>query len=109
MTFNIIRSPKTKFSDAQILLQELSGKSFSRSEAEVVWKKILNHKWNISEKLNRDVGFKVAAIDFIENFYQPQSQITKQEKTQQLTIDLPKLIKKYIRHYFEAKGNVISY
>ena len=31
------------------------------------WLKILEHKWYLSEKLGRDVGVKVACLDFIEN------------------------------------------
>ena len=32
-----------------------------------LWFKILQHKWFLSEKLGRDVGIKVACLDFIEN------------------------------------------
>ncbi len=32
-----------------------------------LWPKILQHKWFLSEKLGRDVGIKVACLDFIEN------------------------------------------
>ena len=32
-----------------------------------LWPKISQHKWFLSEKLGRDVGIKVACLDFIEN------------------------------------------
>ncbi|MGB9616783.1 MAG: ATP-binding protein, partial [Desulfomonilaceae bacterium] len=32
-----------------------------------LWLKILQHKWFLSEKLGRDVGIKVACLDFFEN------------------------------------------
>lgn len=39
-----------------------------RSElAEALWVHILQHKWLLSEKLGRDVGIKVACLDYIEN------------------------------------------
>ena len=33
------------------------------------WKKIQDHKWYLSERLGRDVGFFVAASDYFLNFY----------------------------------------
>ena len=32
-----------------------------------IWAKIQQHKWVLSEKIGRDVGLKVAALDYIEN------------------------------------------
>jgi SpoVK/Ycf46/Vps4 family AAA+-type ATPase len=32
-----------------------------------IWASVLQHKWILSEKLGRDVGIKVACLDFIEN------------------------------------------
>lgn len=49
------------------LLKKLTGKSFAQSEAKTIWTKIQNHKWLLSEKLGRDIGMRVAAIDYIEN------------------------------------------
>lgn len=40
-------------------------------EAKKIWKKIEDHKWYLSERLGRDVGNRVAAVDYLENFYQP--------------------------------------
>jgi transitional endoplasmic reticulum ATPase len=40
---------------------------FDPETAALLWSKILQHKWVLSEKLGRDVGLKVACIDFIEN------------------------------------------
>jgi len=54
---------------AQIL--ELSGHSFDAETATELWPKIMQHKWHLSEKLGRDVGIKVACVDFIENMDSP--------------------------------------
>jgi transitional endoplasmic reticulum ATPase len=46
---------------------EYSGHRFQPEDASEVWIKVLEHKWHLSEKLGRDVGIKVACLDFIEN------------------------------------------
>jgi transitional endoplasmic reticulum ATPase len=49
---------------------ELSGAKFEPDIAADLWPKILQHKWLLSEKLARDVGFRVACLDFLENVKQ---------------------------------------
>lgn len=46
---------------------ELSGAKFEPDIAADLWPKIMKHKWLLSEKLGRDVGFRIACIDFLEN------------------------------------------
>ena len=48
-------------------IYEYSGHRFEPEIATDVWLEILEHKWHLSEKLGRDVGIKVACLDFIEN------------------------------------------
>ena len=108
LNFSIVNSPKTKFSDAQVLLQEFTGNQFSRNEAEIIWANIINHKWNISEELGRDIGFRVAAIDFIENFHQPNQEVKKAEKSAKTEIKMPLFLRNVIRFYFESKGTFIT-
>jgi hypothetical protein len=55
----------------QKILLELAGETFQKREAEILWEKIQDHKWYVSERLKRDIGFRVAAVDYIENFYEP--------------------------------------
>ncbi|MCU1266911.1 MAG: family 3 adenylate cyclase [Acidobacteria bacterium] len=50
-------------------IKKLTGISLKRDEATAVWPRILEHKWFISERLGRDTGLKVAAIDYFENVY----------------------------------------
>jgi hypothetical protein len=107
LNFTIVNSPNTKYSDAQVLLEEFTGKKFVRDEADAVWANVLKHKWNISEKLDRDVGFRVAAIDFMENFYQKN-----QPQTTKLTvreIKIPAFLRSAIRFYFESKAASINF
>lgn len=49
---------------------EISGARFDPDTAADLWPRILQHKWLMSEKLHRDVGLRVACIDFIENMEQ---------------------------------------
>jgi hypothetical protein len=51
----------------QIALRELGGLRLSRQEAMDVWDRIEDHKWYLSERLGRDVGHRVAVVDFCGN------------------------------------------
>jgi SpoVK/Ycf46/Vps4 family AAA+-type ATPase len=49
---------------------EISGTKLDADTAADLWPRILQHKWLLSEKLARDVGLRVACIDFLENMEQ---------------------------------------
>ncbi len=49
---------------------EICGTKFEPDAAADLWPRILLHKWLMSEKLGRDVGLRVACIDFMENIEQ---------------------------------------
>ncbi|MGA8571288.1 MAG: AAA family ATPase [Desulfobaccales bacterium] len=53
---------------------ECSGARLEPEAAADVWPKILQHKWLMSEKLARDVGLRVACIDFLENMEQAREE-----------------------------------
>ena len=48
-------------------LRQLAGVELSSSEARAVWPSVLEHKWYLGERLGRDVGLRVAAVDYFEN------------------------------------------
>ncbi len=56
-----------KFSSEQKVIKQLTGKILSKNEAAAAWGNIQEHKWYISERLRRDVGWRVAAVDYLEN------------------------------------------
>jgi SpoVK/Ycf46/Vps4 family AAA+-type ATPase len=58
--------------DYVALIFEYSGHKVELNTASELWQKIMQHKWMLSEKLGRDVGMKVACVDFMENI-QPLS------------------------------------
>jgi SpoVK/Ycf46/Vps4 family AAA+-type ATPase len=59
--------------DANILqgyenwISEFCGQMIDPDQAQALFPKIQEHKWLLSEKLNRDVGYKVATLDYLEN------------------------------------------
>ena len=53
---------------------EISGTKFDPDTAADLWPRILQHKWLLSEKLARDVGLRVACIDFLENMEQAREE-----------------------------------
>jgi transitional endoplasmic reticulum ATPase len=53
---------------------ECSGARFEPETAGDLWPRILQHKWLMSEKLGRDVGLRVACIDFLENMEQAREE-----------------------------------
>ncbi|MFL6256323.1 MAG: DUF4032 domain-containing protein [Pyrinomonadaceae bacterium] len=50
-------------------LRQLTGVELSASEAREVWPSVLEHKWYLGERLGRDVGLRVAAMDYFENIH----------------------------------------
>src|SRR4051794_104268 len=65
------RAGERKLVESEDLFQALSRTGLSHKELNEVLPYIQNHKWYVSERLGRDVGLRVAAVDFIENFYRP--------------------------------------
>ena len=63
---------------AQIL--EISGTNFEPEAAAELWPRIVQHKWLMSEKLGRDVGLRVACIDFLENMEQADKEYLAYKK-----------------------------
>ena len=49
---------------------EMAGVKFEPETASDLLEKISQHKWLLSEKLGRDVGFRTACVDFLENMEQ---------------------------------------
>jgi hypothetical protein len=58
--------------DQKRTLRKLAGVKLSTTEALAAWPRILEHKWFLSERLGRDVGLRVAAVDYFENVQPPQ-------------------------------------
>jgi hypothetical protein len=91
---------------AQGLLQAYTGKVIPKFEAGKVWERIPDHKWYLSERLGRDVGMRVAAVDFVENFYEPTK---KQRSRSGLSKSLQNIrlrVGGWLVTYFTAKSGL---
>jgi len=49
------------------LIWTITSLRFDAEEAKAIWDKIIDHKSQMSEKLERNVGIRVAAIDYLSN------------------------------------------
>lgn len=49
------------------LLQALTRQRFSAEEAKKLWDEIIVHKYYMSEKMGRNVGIKIAVLDYMDN------------------------------------------
>lgn len=45
-----------------------SGLKFDDDKAADMWQKVMDHKWILSEKLGREVGFRAACVDLVDSF-----------------------------------------
>ncbi len=68
MNDNILETPTAEECASKIF--EMSGAKFEPEIAADLLAKIEQHKWLLSEKLSRDVGFRTACVDFLENMEQ---------------------------------------
>lgn len=58
--------------EEQLVLKELAGVRLKPAEARAEWPRVLEHKWFVSERMGRDVGLRVAALDYFENVRLPR-------------------------------------
>jgi len=49
------------------LIFTLAGIRYTEAEAKLLWVNLLSHKWEMSQKMGRNVGIRVAALDFFSN------------------------------------------
>lgn len=68
--YTIAKVLEAEKSREQILIEMYAGTLIPKDHAESLWGRVLDHKWYISEILGRDVGFKVATIDYFENIHE---------------------------------------
>ena len=68
--FVIERVLENELSREQWKLKQFTGRRFERQQAAFLWERITDHKWYVSERLGRDIGLKVAAIDYLDNIHE---------------------------------------
>ncbi len=62
------------------IFKSLIGLEFKENEAEDLWGKLLEHKYNMSTQLKRNVGIRVAAIDYFTNITGTLSSVKVMDK-----------------------------
>ncbi|MEO6589622.1 MAG: DUF4032 domain-containing protein [Pyrinomonadaceae bacterium] len=92
----------------QKTLKKLVDQDFTKEEAAFVWGKVNDHKWYIGERLKRDVGLKVAAIDYVENFYDAGIFRNTKNKPKSFFDRIFKPVSALTRIYFVSKSRTIS-
>jgi hypothetical protein len=72
LDYVIDKTNDTGTCEEQEVLGELAGVRLRPAEARAEWPRVLEHKWLMSERLGRDVGLRVAALDYFENVRLPR-------------------------------------
>lgn len=101
----VIEEMQINENSAQGLLQALTGKVLRREDAVGVWEQIPDHKWYLSERLGRDVGLRVAAVDLVENLYIPPPRV-KFAVLSRAVGSFAQAGRKIVKWYFEKKGGL---
>jgi Domain of unknown function (DUF4032) len=91
----------------QLFLKKYLNEDFEKKEAKYLWERIADHKWYVSERLKRDVGFRVAAVDYIENFYEPNSVFGNKNKPSGVWRRIFRPVGSGLRSYFVAKSKIL--
>ncbi len=91
----------------QIKLKNLVGANYTKEEAKYIWGRVIDHKWYIGERLKRDVGLRVAAVDYVENFYNPAI-FRKKHKPTNIFSRIARPLSNLTRSYFVAKSKMLS-
>jgi hypothetical protein len=94
-------------STEQVFLQKYLNRDFSKKEAAYLWERIADHKWYLGERLKRDVGFRVAAVDYIENFYEPNSFFGGKTRKPGVFGKIFHPINSTLRSYFVSKSKIL--
>ena len=100
------RSLRIAPSIERTVLRVYTGRNISELEARDLWKGISDHKWYVSEALHRDVGFHVAAVDYIENVCD-QAESNPERSSLSGWKRLSQKVRALARNYFEAHGSAM--
>ena len=99
---HIVAELNSNGSAAQALIEAFTGRVIAKADALNLLKRLPDHKWYLSERLGRDVGPKVAAVDLVENFYEPPRR--KPSVLEGFLKDASYRVGSWVLSYFTAKG-----
>jgi ABC-type Na+ efflux pump permease subunit len=81
LDYPVEKTLKNDLIHEQKVLKNFVGQEFEQAEAKYVWDSVLEHKWYVSESLKRDIGLRVAAVDYVENVYKPRNSKSNSQKS----------------------------
>ena len=93
--------------EEQVLLKKYLNADFPKKEAKYLWERIVDHKWYVGERLKRDIGFRVAAVDYIENFYAPDSIFGSESNKSGFFGKVLRPLNSTLRSYFISKSKIL--
>jgi hypothetical protein len=108
LDFAFERLIRTGPSMERTLLRIYTGSDISENEARSLWERIADHKWYVSERLSRDVGFHVAAVDYVEHFYEPYGADASESRLTAIWKNIWLKTRSIAKSYFETKGQTAS-
>ena len=91
----------------QQTLKKFVGANYTKEEAKYIWGRVIDHKWYIGERLKRDVGLRVAAVDYVENFYNPAI-FRSNRKPSGIFNRIVRPLSNLTRSYFVSKSKTLS-
>lgn len=94
-------------SEEQIFLKKYLAADYPKKEAKYLWERIVDHKWYVSERLKRDIGFRVAAVDYLENFYEPNSIFGNKNNPSGILRRFFRPLSSAARNYFVSKSRIL--
>ena len=94
---------KNEPSVEQKRLKKYVGADFNKEEAAFIWERVIDHKWYVGERLQRDIGLRVAAVDYVENFYD-SSIFRKNDKRNGFFNRILKPVSQMAQSYFVSKS-----
>ncbi len=99
---------KNEPSFEQQTLKKYVSADYTKEEAKYVWERVIDHKWYVGERLKRDVGLRVAAVDYVENFYDSSTFRHKNNRRNGFFNRLFKPVSQITRSYFISKSKTLS-
>lgn len=92
----------------QRTLKRYVGANFPADEAKYIWERVIDHKWYVGERLQRDIGLRVAAVDYVENFYDSSIFRRKTDGRGGFFNRIARSLVNLARSYFTSKSRLLS-
>ncbi len=93
--------------EEQIFLKKYLNADYPKKEAKYLRERIADHKWYVSKRLKRDIGFRVAAIDYVENIYAPDAVFGSKNNKSGVFGKVFRSLNSTLKSYFVSKSKIL--